>query len=70
VFIVAVTLIAAVVATTAAVLSAPSLLGRPLAGVELALVGIAAALIAYGLATSRRRRLRKQILGMRDSALW
>jgi membrane protease YdiL (CAAX protease family) len=70
VFTVAVTVIAAVVAATGAGLAAPSLLGRNLASVELVGVGVVFALVGWGLTASRRRRERKRMLGMRDSALW
>lgn len=69
-FHIAVIIIAALVATTGAGIAAPSLLGRSLAGVELAAVGLAAGLLAWALVTSHRRRLRKRVQGMRDSALW
>ena len=69
-FQVAVTVIAAIAAATAASLAAPSLLGRSLASYELGVLAAAAAALAWGLAASHRRRERKRMLGMRDSALW
>lgn len=67
---VAVTVITAVVAATGAGLAAPFILGRNLASFELVAVGLAAGLLGWGLTTSHRRRLRKRMLEMRDSALW
>jgi hypothetical protein len=70
VFTVAVTVIAAVAAATGAGLAAPALLGRSLASTELVAVAVAFALVGWGLTASHRRRERKRMLGMRDSALW
>jgi hypothetical protein len=70
VFNVAVTIIIAVVATTGAGIAAPKILGRPLAGVEMVAIALAAGVLAWALVTSHRRRLRKRMQGMRDSALW
>lgn len=67
---VAVTVIAALAAATGAGLAAPSLLGRNLASIELVGVAVAFALVGWGLTTSRRRRERKRVQEMRDSALW
>jgi len=70
VFQVAITVVAALAAATGAGLVAPALLGRSLASYELAGVAAAFAALAWGLASSHRRRERKRMLGMRDSALW
>jgi hypothetical protein len=67
---VAVTVIAAVAAATGAGLAAPALFGRGLASYELAGVAAAVAVVAWGLTASWRRRERKRMQGMRDSALW
>ena len=69
-FQVAITVVAALAAATGAGLVAPALLGRSLASYELAGVAAAFAALAWGLASSHRRRERKRMLGMRDSALW
>ena len=70
VFTVVVTVIAAIAAATGAGLVAPSMLGRNLGGFELAAVGLVFGLLGWGLTASHRRRARKRILEMRDSALW
>ena len=70
VFQVAVTVIAAIAAATGAGLAAPALFGRTLASYELAAVAVAFGALVWGLAASYRRRERKRMLGMRDSALW
>lgn len=70
VFTVAVTVFAAIAAATGAGLAAPSLLGRTLASYELLALAVAFAAIGWGLTASHRRRERKRMLGMRDSALW
>ena len=70
VFIVAVTVFAAIAAATGAGLAAPSLLGRNLASYELIAVAAAFAGVAWSLTASRQRRQRKRLLEMRDSALW
>jgi hypothetical protein len=70
VFIVAVSVFAAIAAATGAGLAAPSLLGRNLASYELLALAAAFGVLAWGLTASRRRRERKRMLGMRDSALW
>ena len=70
VFIVAVTVFAAIAAATGAGLAAPSLLGRNLTSYELVALSAAFAGVAWGLTASRRRRQRKRLLEMRDSALW
>jgi hypothetical protein len=67
---VAVTVIAAIAAATGAGLAAPALFGRSLASYELAGVAAAFGVVAWGLTASWRRRERKRMLGMRDSALW
>ena len=69
-FQVAVTVIAALVAATGASLAGPSLLGRNLASYELAGLATVFGALAWGLTASHRRRERKRMLGMRDSALW
>lgn len=69
-FTVAVTVIAAVAAATGAGLAAPALLGRSLASYELVMLALLFGLIGWGLSASHRRRERKRILEMRDSALW
>ena len=66
----AVTVFAAVAAVIAAVLGAPSFLGRNLASYELLALATASGVLAWGLLASYRRRVRKRMLGMRDSALW
>ncbi len=70
VFTAAVTVFAAIAAATGAGLAAPSLLGRNLASYELLALALLVGALAWGLATSRQRRERKRVLGMRDSALW
>lgn len=67
---VAVPIIAAVAAAAGAVLAAPFILGRDLSTLELVLLVFAFALFGWALASTLRRRERKRILGMRDSALW
>ena len=67
---VAITVVAAIAATTVVGLAAPSLLGRSLASYELLAVGAAVSALAWVLTASHRRRERKRLLGMRDSALW
>ena len=67
---VAITVVAAVAAATAAGLVAPSLFGRSLASYELLAVAAVSGALAWMLTASRRRRERKRLLGMRDSALW
>ena len=69
-FPVAVTVIAALAATIGAGLSAPSLLGRHLAPIELIAVAGVFALCGWAVMASQRRRQRKRTQGMRDSALW
>lgn len=69
-FTVAVTVIAAVAAVIGAGLAAPLVLGRNLASFELAALALLFGLLGWGLTASRRRRERKRMLGMRDSALW
>ena len=69
-FQVAVTVIAALVAAIGAGLAGPSLLGRNLASYELAALATVFGALAWGLTASHRRRERKRMLGMRDSALW
>jgi membrane protein implicated in regulation of membrane protease activity len=70
VFQVAVPVFAALAVATAAGLAAPSVLGRTLASYELAALAALSAAVAWGLTLSRRRRERKRVLEMRDSALW
>jgi hypothetical protein len=70
VFTVAVTVIAAVVAATGAGIAAPAVIGRSLASLELAVIAFAFGLVGWGLTASHRRRERKRMLEMRDSALW
>ena len=67
---VAVTVIVAVAAAVGAGLAAPVLLGRGLAVFELLGAGLVFGLVGWGLTASHRRRLRKRMLEMRDSALW
>ena len=69
-FTAAVTVIAAVAAATGAGLAAPALLGRSLASYELLVLTLSFGLIGWGLGASHRRRERKRMLEMRDSALW
>ncbi|GAC1607513.1 MAG: hypothetical protein NVS3B2_16480 [Ramlibacter sp.] len=69
-FPVAITVIAALAATTGAGLTAPSVIGRPLATIELIVIAAVFALCGWGLMASQRRRQRKRMQGMRDSALW
>ena len=70
VFAVAVTSIAVIAATAGAGLAAPALIGRNLTVGELVAVAAAFAAEGWALTASRRRRERKRLLGMRDSALW
>jgi hypothetical protein len=70
VFQIAVPAIAAIAAATLAALAAPSLIGRTLAHYEALALAAAVGALAWGLAASHRRRERKRMLGMRDSALW
>ena len=70
VFTVAVTVFAAVAAATGAIFVAPSVLGRNLASYELAVLAVVLAALGWGFTASHRRRARKRILEMRDSALW
>jgi hypothetical protein len=70
VFTVAVTVLAAVVAATGAGIAAPTVLGRGLAMFELVIIALAFGLLGWGLTASHRRRERKRMLEMRDSALW
>jgi hypothetical protein len=67
---VAVTVLAAIAAATGAFLAAPALLGRNLGILELALLVLSFGALGWGFNVSRRRRERKRMLGMRDSALW
>lgn len=69
-FTAAITVLAAVAATTGVGFAAPALLGRSLASYELAVLAVAFALLGWGLSASHRRRERKRMLEMRDSALW
>ena len=69
-FTVVVTVIPAIAAAAGAGLVAPFLLGRNLASYELAAVGLVFGLVGWALTASHRRRARKRILEMRDSALW
>jgi hypothetical protein len=70
VFPVAVTVIAAVAATIGAGLGAPTLFGRHLAPIELIAVASFLALCGGIFLASQRRRQRRRMQGMRDSALW
>jgi hypothetical protein len=70
VFQIAITVVAAIAAATGAGLLAPTLFGRSLASYELLAVAAASGALAWGLTASHRRRERKRLLGMRDSALW
>lgn len=70
VFTAAVSIIAAVAAATGVGLAAPFLLGRSLASYELLALVATFALVGWGLTASHRRRERKRMLEMRDSALW
>lgn len=70
VFTVAVTVFAAIAAVTGAALAAPTLLGRNLASYELVALAVVFAAFGWGVTASQRRRQRKRMLGMRDSALW
>jgi hypothetical protein len=70
VFQVVISVVAAIAAATGAGLAAPSLIGRSLASYELLAVAAAFGALAWGLTASHRRRERKRLLGMRDSALW
>ena len=69
-FTAAVTVIAAVAAATGAGLVAPFILGRNLSGFEFAAIALVFALLGWALTASHRRRVRRRILEMRDSALW
>ena len=69
-FQVAVPIFAAIAAAIGAGIAAPSLLGRTLASYELLVLAAVFGVLAWGLTASRRRRERKRMLGMRDSALW
>ena len=69
-FTAAVTVIAAIAAATGAGLAAPALLGRSLASYELVVLAATFALVGWGLSASYRRRERKRVQEMRDSALW
>ena len=69
-FQVSVTVFAAVAAVIAAALAAPSLLGRALASYELLALAAVSGILAWGLMASYRRRERRRMLEMRDSALW
>ncbi|MFC5500548.1 hypothetical protein ACFPOE_23600 [Caenimonas terrae] len=66
----AATILAAIAAAAGAGFAAPSLLGRSLASYELLALAAACGVMGWGLAASMRRRQRKRMLGMRDSALW
>jgi hypothetical protein len=70
VFQVAVTVFAALAAATGTALAAPAFLDRTLAAYELLALAAAFGALAWGLTASHRRRERKRVLGMRDSALW
>lgn len=69
-FTVAVTVIAALAAAAGAALIAPSVLGRSLVSFELVALAVGVGLLGWALTASRRRRERKRMLQMRDSALW
>lgn len=69
-FNVTVTAIAAIVAALAAGFAAAPVLGRNLTGFELVTVALAVGLLGWGFTATRRRRLRRRMLEMRDSALW
>ena len=69
-FQVAVTVFTAIAAVIAAALAAPPFLGRSLANYELLVLAAASGILAWGLMASYRRRARRRLLGMRDSALW
>ena len=66
----AVTIAAAVAAATGAALASSILFGRNLGSFEVAALAAAFAALGWGLTASHRRRERKRILEMRDSALW
>ena len=68
--IVAITVFAALVAATGAGFAASTFLGRNLASYEMLALGVVFAALGWALTASRRRRERKRMLGMRDSALW
>ena len=69
-FTAAVTVIAAIAAAIGAGLLASALLGRSLSSYELVELAVSFALVGWGLTASHRRRERKRMLEMRDSALW
>lgn len=69
-FTVAVTVLAAVVAVAGAGFAAPSLIGRSLAIPELFAIALPVGLLGWILTAKHRRRERKRMLEMRDSALW
>lgn len=69
-FTAAVTVIAAIAAAIGAGLLASALLGRSLSSYELVALAVSFALVGWGLTASHRRRERKRMLEMRDSALW
>ena len=69
-FQVAVTVLAAAAAATVATLAAPAVIGRTIASYEAAVLAAVFGALAWGLAASHRRRERRRLLGMRDSALW
>ena len=66
----AVTIVAAVAAATGAALVSSNLFGRNLGSFELVALAVVFAALGWGLTASHRRRERKRILEMRDSALW
>lgn len=70
VLIVAVTVFAALVAATGAGLAASTFLGRALASYEMLALGVVFAALGWGLTASLRRRQRRRLLELRDSALW
>ena len=65
-----VTIAAAVAAATGAALVSPLIFGRNLGNFELVAMALAFAALGWGLTASHRRRERKRIHEMRDSALW
>lgn len=69
-FTAAVTVIAAIAAATGAGFAASALLGRSLASYELVILAVTFGLLGWGLGASHRRRERKRVQEMRDSALW
>jgi hypothetical protein len=67
---VAVPLAVAALVAAGAFFAAHSILGRDLAIVEWVLLALAIGIAGAAFVSTRRRRERRRIMGMRDSALW